>query len=107
VAPLERALDLLEKLEDGADAVLAQTALEAAETAARRGDDDAAGGHLLVALGRARSIGSGALLARVSAARARMQRKTGNQGAADRLFSEARALAAEAGDADPLLEAGE
>ncbi|GAB4209837.1 MAG: hypothetical protein OHK0013_29710 [Sandaracinaceae bacterium] len=103
VASLERALDLLEKLEEGADAVLAQTALEAAETAARRGDVDAAGGYLLVALGRARSIGSGALLARVSAARARMQRTTGNEPAAERLFSEARALAAEAGDADLLL----
>jgi serine/threonine-protein kinase len=107
VAPLERALELLDGLEDGADAMLAQIALEAAEIAARRGDVDAAGGHLLVALGRARSIGSGALLARVSAARARMQRTTGNQSAAEKLLSEARALAAEAGDADPLLEAGE
>jgi len=112
VGPLDRALDLFEGLEDGADAVLAQTALEAAETAARRGDLDAAGGHLLVALGRARSIGSGALLARVSAARARLQRRSGNQEAADKLISEARMLAAEAGDADPVfeeevLEAGE
>jgi serine/threonine-protein kinase len=107
VAPLERALDLFERLDDGADAVLAQTALEAAETAVRRGDLDTAGGHLLVALGRARSIGSGALLARVSAARGRIHRKTGNQAAADKLFSEAQALAAEAGDTDPMLEAGE
>jgi tetratricopeptide (TPR) repeat protein len=107
VAPLERAIDLFEKLEDGADAVLAQTALEAAETAVRRGDLEAAGGHLLVALGRARSIGSGALLARVSAARGRLQRRSGNQDAAERLFGEARVLAQEAGDADPMLEAGE
>lgn len=107
VAPLERAIDLFEKLEGGADAVLAQTALEAAETAVRRGDLEAAGGHLLVALGRARSIGSGALLARVSAARGRLQRRSGNQDAAERLFGEARVLAQEAGDADPMLEAGE
>jgi tetratricopeptide (TPR) repeat protein len=105
VAPLERALDLFEKLDEGADAVLAQTALEAADTAVARGDLDAAGDHLLVALGRARSIGSGALLARVSAARGRLQRSSGNADAANKLFGEARALAAEAGDTDPRLEA--
>ncbi|MFO0711432.1 MAG: protein kinase [Sandaracinus sp.] len=107
IAPLERAIDLFEKLEHPADAELAQTALVAAETAVRRGDLDAAGDHLLVALGRARSIGSGALLARVSAARGRLQRRSGNQDMAEKLFLEARALAAEAGDADPMLEAGE
>jgi tetratricopeptide (TPR) repeat protein len=107
VAPLERALDLFETLEDGADSALAQTALEAAETAVRRGDLDTAGEHLLVALGRARSLGSGALLARVAAARGRLQQRSGNIDDAERLFSEARSLAQEAGDADPLLEAGE
>ncbi len=105
VGPLDRAMDLFEGVEEGADAALARAALLAAETALDRGDLEVAADHLLVALGRARSIGSGALMARVAVARGRlMLRQAGGDDGANRLFLEARALAAEAGDVDPTSE---
>lgn len=103
---LDRALEGFGRLEAGADAALAQAALAAADTASLRGDLASASEHLLVALGRARALGSRALLARVTAARGRLLQRSGDPTNADKLFAEARALAAEAGDVEPLLEAG-
>ena len=95
---LESALDVLEN-EQNADGLLARASLALADIALERRDPDSAGSHLFVALARARAMGSGAILARVSSARARLESLRGNTAGAATLKADAMALAGEAGDA--------
>jgi tetratricopeptide (TPR) repeat protein len=95
---LESALDVLEN-EQNADGLLARASLALADIALERRDPDSAGRHLFVALARARAMGSGAILARVSSARARLESLRGNTAGAGTLKADAMALAGEAGDA--------